>query len=193
MLQCRADTADTRGVGQLSRRGRGALTRRRSSPPLSAYALLGGPVVVPESDVVVPGSDDGVYVPPELVADLYAPDLVITPGYIGPSHRGAPPRLRPRPVPDYVAPAASVTRLRLRLWEIVVVVVVTVAVAVPLTLIVSAYAGHPVAATPGHRTVHSGPAAPPAPVSNGPSTTSQAPTADQAAGRPVDQDGPGIG
>lgn len=140
-------------MGHLSRRGRSALTRRSSSPPLSAYALLGDPLVVPGSD------DSGIYVPPELVADLYAPDLVITPGYIGPSDRGA--KARPKPVPEYVAAAASARRLPLRLGEIVVVVLVTVAVAIPLTLIVSGYVGHSAAATPTHRTVHSVAAAPP--------------------------------
>jgi hypothetical protein len=90
------------------------------------------------------GADDlDVYVPPELVADLYAPDLVITAGYIGPSDDHAQPPLPPAGEhAGGIAPPGPVGRPWLRLYEIVVVALVAVAVAVPLTLMASGFAVH---------------------------------------------------
>jgi hypothetical protein len=135
-----------------------------------------------------PGPDDlDVYVPPDLVADLYAPDLVITPRYIGPSDQSARPQPPPAGEPaGPFPPPVAVGRSWLRLFEMVVVVLVTVAVAVPLTLIVAGYADHPVAVTPGPPVV---------PARPGAATTLQAamaapvsarPAVGQETGRPAD-------
>jgi hypothetical protein len=98
--------------------------------PVSAHGLLGG-------DSVGTVSDLELYVPPEMLADLHEPRLVITPGYIGRDRR------RPAP-PQWGGPREPTSRLAL----VVMVALVTSATVVPLTLAlaprgVSATATHP--------------------------------------------------
>ena len=120
-----------------TRGGRRALERASRHEPVSAHGLLGG-------DSVGTVSDLEVYVPPELLADLHEPRLVITPGYIG--------RDRRRPVPwRWRVRRQPKSRLAL----VVMVALITSATVVPLTLArtpraVSASAPHPVRAhSPG--------------------------------------------
>jgi hypothetical protein len=114
---------DTRG-------GRRALEGASRGEPVSAHGLLGG-------DSVGTVSDLELYVPPEMLADLHEPRLVITPGYIGRDRR------RPAP-PQWGGPRQPTSRLAL----VVMVALVTSATVVPLTLAlaprgVSATATHP--------------------------------------------------
>jgi hypothetical protein len=123
-----------------TRGGRRALERASGAEPVSAHGLLGG-------DSVGTVSDLEVYVPPEMLADLHEPRLVITPGYIGRDRR------RPAPWQRRVRrPPTS------RLALVVMVALITSAIVVPLTLAlaprgVSATATHRVRAhAPGPRT-----------------------------------------
>lgn len=119
------------------RRGRSALTVRASSGTPTAYGLLGAPSSC--------GHDLEVYVPPSLLADLHAPDLVITPRYVGPERR-----LWSR-LPVGAAPSPPDDRRSLRLMEAVVIVLVSVALAVPLTLLASHQIARAVPAAPAAR------------------------------------------
>lgn len=101
--------------------------------PVSAHGLLGG-------DSVGTVSDLELYVPPEMLADLHEPRLVITPGYIGRDRRRAAP-----------SPWRVRRQSRSRLGLVVMVALITSATVVPLTLAlaprrVSATATNPVRA-----------------------------------------------
>jgi hypothetical protein len=99
-----------------TRGGRQALERTSRGEPVSAHGLLGG-------DAVGTVSDLELYVPPEMLADLHEPRLVITPGYIGRDRR------RPTPSPWRVC-----RRPKSRLVLVVMVALITSATVVPLTL-----------------------------------------------------------
>jgi hypothetical protein len=99
-----------------TRGGRQALERASRGQPVSAHGLLGGESVATALDLEI-------YVPPEMLADLHEPRLVITPGYIGRDRR---------------RPATSRWGLRhqpkSRLVLVVLVALITSAIVVPLTL-----------------------------------------------------------
>ena len=103
----------------------------------TASALLGSP----------PGSGHAleVYVPPELLVDLHAPDLVITPGYIGPERR-AWSRLAVGATSSHRSGKGG--HRSLRLVEALVIVLASVALSVPVTLVVSHQLARAVPATP---------------------------------------------
>lgn len=102
--------------------------------PASVLELLGGEskAIVDQHEVSAPPD---VSVPPELLADLYDPQLVIFPEYVGSDRRRA---------------GGSISRIRggdrrsLRLGQIVMVILLTVAATVPLTLIASHASSAPV-------------------------------------------------
>jgi hypothetical protein len=99
-----------------TRGGRQALERASRGRPVSAHGLLSG-------DWVGEVADLEVYVPPELLADLHDPRLVITPGYIG--------RDRRRPA---TARWGDGNQPRSQLLLVVMVALLTSAIVVPLTL-----------------------------------------------------------
>jgi hypothetical protein len=72
--------------------------------------------------------------PPELLADLYQPHLIITADYVGPDPRYVE---WDRPRREEAAGAPLRHAFSARMLEILVVVVVTVAVVVPITLVAS--------------------------------------------------------
>jgi hypothetical protein len=121
-----------------TRGGRRALERASGGEPVSAHGLLGG-------DSVGTISDLEVYVPPEMLADLHEPRLVITPGYIGRDRR------RPAPSPW---PVRRPPRSRLAL--VVIVALITSATVVPVTLAL-APRGVPATATAPIRAHAAGP------------------------------------
>jgi hypothetical protein len=102
------------------------MLRRRSPRAQSAYGLLGAGV---------PAAPANPNVPTHLLADLHAPDLVITPDYVGPRREG--PVRRPGPASPRSGPGERDRGRSLRWYQALVVAVASVAVAVPLTLFVS--------------------------------------------------------
>jgi len=108
------------------RRGRHALTEQSTPRALSAYDLLAG----------TPVDRHDVTVPPALLADLHAPDLVITPHYVGPRRQNLS-RLHPAVAPLRSGPRAAGPGRWLRGYQALVVALASVAVAVPLTLLVA--------------------------------------------------------
>jgi hypothetical protein len=75
-----------------------------------------------------------VSMPPELLADLYEPHLIITADYVGPDPRHVE---SDRPRREAAADAPLRDAFSAHMLEIFVVVLVTVAVVVPITLIAS--------------------------------------------------------
>jgi hypothetical protein len=110
------------------------MSKSRSGPPaaagaapdgsLSAYGLL---------DVDCAGRAVDIYLPPGLLDDLHDPNLIITPGYVGPERRD--PAQRHRSYRSRRGPRRPGRGLRL--IETAAVVLATVVAAVPLTLIAS--------------------------------------------------------
>ncbi|HEX7460221.1 MAG TPA: hypothetical protein VF279_06290 [Acidimicrobiales bacterium] len=113
-------------MGHAVRTGHTALVGAGTDQPLSAADLLARPQ----------GSSTGevdVYVSTELLADLHAPRLVITPEYVGPERRHRT-RATAIDLPDPWSPPRVDRGWFVRPLKIVVVAAVTVAVAVPLIL-----------------------------------------------------------
>ena len=120
------------------KRGRSAPRARPEGATTTVSGLLGPP----------PGghADLEVHVPAALLADLYAPDLVITPRYVGPERRTRT-RVDAVAVPRWGAAAPGRGRAgSLRLVEAVLIALVSVGLAVPLTLLASHQASHAVGA-----------------------------------------------
>jgi hypothetical protein len=113
-------------VGHAVHTGHTALVGAGTDQPLSAADMLARPESSSAGEV-------DVYVSTELLADLHAPRLVVTPEYVGPERRH---RIRATVIdpPASWSPPRVDRGWSVRLLEIVVVAAVTVAVAVPLTL-----------------------------------------------------------
>ncbi len=96
---------------------------RDRRPRILVGAFTCAPATAPSQEIVVLPRDIEVVGIPELVADLYDPSLVISPGYVGPDRRridrSAPPKVG---VPPW-------------LRRVLQVVLMTVLVVVPLTMI----------------------------------------------------------
>jgi hypothetical protein len=102
--------------------------------PVSAHSLLAGTIDRPTVWPVV-------HVPPEMVADLHEPRLIISPDYVGRDRRHGIVHRQP------LAPPRRSTH---RLAQAVIVALVTTAAVVPLTLMVAHQA--PTATGPGRAT-----------------------------------------
>jgi hypothetical protein len=130
-----------RDVGHAVLTGHSARTGVETGRLVSAAALLAGATYGPDIDV---------YLSPELVADLDQPDLVITPGYVGPERRRSA-RTATAQQPVSSVRARGLWALLSLLVGTMVVATTIAAIAFSLTLVTASGAApmHALAATTG--------------------------------------------